>query len=161
MPYFVSMIWLAMSALGCWPNASGWSTLGSMLMYSCKWKSLQLLERLFISTVGCYHVLIGFAFADHWPIATICSKNRASSRNLSQQTCYVFNQSEATLPCARFAALGGWLHVFPRLAVVGTKATVFALLFLIRIRFHSWEVGSTFEQCRSKIKLCYSWLCWW
>lgn len=106
MPYFVSMIWLAMSALGCWPNASGWSTLGSMLMYSCKWKSLQLLERLFISTVGCYHVLIGFAFADHWPIATICSKNRASCRNLSQQTCYVFNQSEATLPCARFSALG-------------------------------------------------------
>ena len=106
MRYFVSIIWLAMSALGCWPNASGWSTLGSILMYSCKKKSLQLLERLFMSTVECYHSLIGFAFADHWLNATICSKTRASCWKQSQQTCCAFNKSEATLPHARSPALG-------------------------------------------------------
>lgn len=72
-----------------------------------------------------------------------------------------FQPIRGNIALRAFCRPWGWLHVFPRLAVVGTKATVFALLFLIRIRFHSWEVGSTFEQCRSKIKLCYSWLCWW
>lgn len=120
MPYFVSMIWLAMSALGCWPNASGWSTLGSILMYSCKKKSLQLLERLFMSIVGCYHSIIGFAFADHWLTApfflfknlahlaeTNHSKPAALSTNQRQHCLTHVSPLLALIAC--FSALGnGW-----------------------------------------------------
>ena len=149
------MIWLAMSALGCCPNASGWSTLGSMLMYSYKNKSLQLLQQLFMSTVECYHTLIGSAFADHWLNATICSKTRAPCWNQSQQACCAFNQPEETLPYSRSPAFGIDC-MFPALGNVGTKATISALAFFIRVRFHFRKVGSAFEPRQNKIKLCYS-----
>ena len=155
MPYFVSMIWLAMSALGCWPNASGWSTLGSILMYSWKKKSLQLLERLFMSKLSnfvMHSLVLHTQITDH--DVFFCSKTRASCWNQSQQTCCAFNQSEATLQCARFPALGVNC-MFSRAWKRGSKGYCFSSCsFVMRIRFHSWEVGSTFEPCRNKI-------CWW
>ena len=138
MRYFVSIIWLAMSALGCWPNASGWSTLGSILMYSCKKKSLQLLERLFMSTVECYHAPIGSAFTDFWLNATICSKTPTSSveTNHSKPAALSTNQGQHCL--TRVLPLLALIACFPALGNVGKKATVFAFAFFFSASYSTF-----------------------
>ena len=107
----------------------------------------------YVKAVKFCHALIGFAYADHWLRRFFFVQKRAhlAETNHSKPA---FNQSEETLHFARFPALGANC-MFSGAWKRGSKDYCFcSCSFVIRIRFHSWEVGSTFEPCRNKI-------CWW
>lgn len=100
--YLVSMIWLAISALGCWPNVSGWSTFGNMLMYSCKTS----ISKWFL--IGCWRWSPAcFALTDHRPVSSMLSPCYNMSEEVSEAKAKLRAGISEVFSCSAQSGVGG------------------------------------------------------